>query len=285
MAVAVAERRFLAEIEHPEHRRHLQLRHRRGRRLHRHGVRRRPVAQADPEAAAGGQRRRARPAARRPGHRLRAGHPARLHLPPRPGPALLRLQARQPHPGGRPGEAHRPGRRPPLRRHDLGDVYGTVGFQAPEIADMGPSVASDVYTIGRTLAVLTLDFRGYQSKLQHALPDPADHPALAAVRLVPPAAAEGHRGRTPTTASRRWPSWATRWSACCGRSWPSPPARPQAGRRPCSGRLRRRRRRDDGARRLPSPSTRPTRPPASWPTWAPAIARGRPARHRRPPSP
>ncbi|MDQ4070386.1 MAG: protein kinase, partial [Actinomycetota bacterium] len=27
-----------------------------------------------------------------------------------------------------------------------GDVYGTVGFQAPEIADMGPSVPSDVYT-------------------------------------------------------------------------------------------------------------------------------------------
>ncbi len=58
-------------------------------------------------------------------------------------------------------------------------VYGTVGFQAPEIADMGPSVASDVYTIGRTLAVLTLDFRGYQSKLQYEIPDPADHPVLA----------------------------------------------------------------------------------------------------------
>ena len=68
-----------------------------------------------------------------------------------------------------------------VRRFDdhTSAVYGTVGFQAPEIADMGPSVASDVYTIGRTLAVLTLDFRGYQSKLQHALPDPADHPVLA----------------------------------------------------------------------------------------------------------
>ncbi len=58
-------------------------------------------------------------------------------------------------------------------------VYGTVGFQAPEVGDIGPSVASDVYTIGRTLAVLTLDFRGYQTKLQHAIPDPADHPVLA----------------------------------------------------------------------------------------------------------
>ena len=59
-----------------------------------------------------------------------------------------------------------------------GDVYGTVGFQAPEIADVGPSFASDVYTIGRTLAVLTLDFRGYQSTFQHALPEPDQHPAL-----------------------------------------------------------------------------------------------------------
>jgi serine/threonine-protein kinase PknG len=68
-----------------------------------------------------------------------------------------------------------------VRRLDdpSGDVYGTVGFQAPEIADLGPSIASDVYTIGRTLAVLTMDFKGYQSTYQHSLPDPAEHPALA----------------------------------------------------------------------------------------------------------
>jgi serine/threonine-protein kinase PknG len=67
-----------------------------------------------------------------------------------------------------------------VRRADdpSGDVYGTVGFQAPEIAEIGPSIASDVYTIGRTLAVLTLDFRGYQSTFQHSLPDPEQHPAL-----------------------------------------------------------------------------------------------------------
>ncbi|HVM08720.1 MAG TPA: tetratricopeptide repeat protein [Acidimicrobiales bacterium] len=67
-----------------------------------------------------------------------------------------------------------------VRRADdpSGDVYGTVGFQAPEVAEVGPSIASDVYTIGRTLAVLTLDFRGYQSTFQHSLPDPEDHPPL-----------------------------------------------------------------------------------------------------------
>ena len=59
-----------------------------------------------------------------------------------------------------------------------GDIYGTVGFQAPEIADAGPSVSSDLYTLGRTLAVLTLDLPGYQSELRHALPDPRGHPAL-----------------------------------------------------------------------------------------------------------
>jgi len=59
-----------------------------------------------------------------------------------------------------------------------GDVYGTAGFQAPEIAEMGVSVASDLYTIGRTLAVLTLDFGAHHSRHRHALPDPAAHPAL-----------------------------------------------------------------------------------------------------------
>ncbi|WP_194290946.1 serine/threonine-protein kinase [Nocardia aurantia] len=36
-----------------------------------------------------------------------------------------------------------------------GFLYGTPGFQAPEIARTGPTVATDIYTIGRTLAALT----------------------------------------------------------------------------------------------------------------------------------
>jgi serine/threonine-protein kinase PknG len=50
-------------------------------------------------------------------------------------------------------------------------IYGTVGFQAPEIARTGPTVASDIFTIGRTLAVLAIDFRGYQSTFRTTLPD------------------------------------------------------------------------------------------------------------------
>ena len=54
--------------------------------------------------------------------------------------------------------------------HDAA-LYGTVGYQAPEMATAGPSIASDLYTIGRTLAVLTTDFRGYQSTFKESLPD------------------------------------------------------------------------------------------------------------------
>ncbi|SNY43884.1 serine/threonine-protein kinase [Paractinoplanes atraurantiacus] len=50
-------------------------------------------------------------------------------------------------------------------------IYGTAGYQAPEMATAGPSIASDLYTIGRTLAVLTTDFRGYQSTFKDSLPD------------------------------------------------------------------------------------------------------------------
>ncbi|MFI1013011.1 tetratricopeptide repeat protein [Streptomyces sp. NPDC020965] len=51
-------------------------------------------------------------------------------------------------------------------------IYGTVGYQAPEVADVGPSVASDLYTVARTLAVLTFDFQGYTNVFVDSLPDP-----------------------------------------------------------------------------------------------------------------
>ena len=57
-------------------------------------------------------------------------------------------------------------------------IYGTVGYQAPEVADLGPSVASDIYTIGRTLCVLTFEFRGYQSEYVDSLPPMSQVPAF-----------------------------------------------------------------------------------------------------------
>ncbi|MER7836446.1 tetratricopeptide repeat protein [Streptomyces sp. NPDC096040] len=55
---------------------------------------------------------------------------------------------------------------------DESAIYGTVGYQAPEVAEAGPSVASDLYTVGRTLAVLTFDFQGYTTVFVDSLPDP-----------------------------------------------------------------------------------------------------------------
>jgi hypothetical protein len=43
----------------------------------------------------------------------------------------------------------------------------------------GPSVSSDLYTVGRALAVLTFEFTGYSTKYKHSLPDQADVPLLA----------------------------------------------------------------------------------------------------------
>ncbi|MGI8809515.1 MAG: tetratricopeptide repeat protein [Acidimicrobiales bacterium] len=66
-----------------------------------------------------------------------------------------------------------------VRRFDdtSGDSFGTSGYQAPEVEQGGAvSVASDLYTIGRSLAVLTLEFP--HRSLRFSLPEPAGHPAL-----------------------------------------------------------------------------------------------------------
>ncbi|GAA2742825.1 serine/threonine-protein kinase [Kitasatospora cinereorecta] len=58
------------------------------------------------------------------------------------------------------------------RLDDDGPIFGTHGYQAPEIATDGPSAASDLYTVARTLAVLTFDFQGYSTTYRHELPGP-----------------------------------------------------------------------------------------------------------------
>jgi len=62
---------------------------------------------------------------------------------------------------------------------DESPIYGTIGYQAPEIATAGPSPSSDLYTVGRALAVLTFEFTGNTSTFQHRLPDPTTVPVLA----------------------------------------------------------------------------------------------------------
>jgi serine/threonine-protein kinase PknG len=67
-----------------------------------------------------------------------------------------------------------------VRRLDDDDsaIYGTVGYQAPEVARLGTSVASDIYTIGRTLLVLVTEFRGYQTRYVASLPPVEETPVL-----------------------------------------------------------------------------------------------------------
>jgi serine/threonine-protein kinase PknG len=69
-----------------------------------------------------------------------------------------------------------------VRRMDdeVSDLYGTVGYQAPEIAQHRASVASDLYTAARTLAVLSIEFSGYQDEKRYAtkLPPIQDVPVF-----------------------------------------------------------------------------------------------------------
>ena len=61
-----------------------------------------------------------------------------------------------------------------------GHLYGTPGFQAPEIVETGPQVVTDIYSIGRTLAALTLDLPMTQGRYDDGLPDPETTELLAA---------------------------------------------------------------------------------------------------------
>lgn len=58
-----------------------------------------------------------------------------------------------------------------VRRIDdtKGDIYGTVGYSAPEAGE-GPTAASDLFTIGRTLAVLLTDIHGFSKEHLYTLP-------------------------------------------------------------------------------------------------------------------
>jgi serine/threonine-protein kinase PknG len=57
------------------------------------------------------------------------------------------------------------------RINSFGYLYGTPGYQAPEIVRTGPTVASDIYTVGRTLAALTLKMRTRGGRYVEGLPE------------------------------------------------------------------------------------------------------------------
>ncbi len=119
---------------------------------------------------------------------------------------------------------------------DESAIYGTVGYQAPEVAEVGPSVASDLYTVARTLAVLTFDFQGYTQHLRGLLAGPGHHRGLPDVRVLLPApvrATDPYPARRFASAQEMAGAAERRARGCpCpsrlgGRARPSPP---------CSGR-------------------------------------------------
>lgn len=58
-----------------------------------------------------------------------------------------------------------------------GYIYGTKGFAAPEVPTEGPSVASDIYSIGRTLACLIVDLpKGEDGRYLPGIPSPKVEP-------------------------------------------------------------------------------------------------------------
>lgn len=67
-----------------------------------------------------------------------------------------------------------------VRRADdaEGDIYGTKGYSAPEAHEY-PSYTSDLYTVGRTLAVLLMDFK-FQGQHEFSLPKPSEQPLFEA---------------------------------------------------------------------------------------------------------
>ncbi|MFJ7210703.1 tetratricopeptide repeat protein [Amycolatopsis sp. NPDC098790] len=58
-------------------------------------------------------------------------------------------------------------------------LFFTTGYSAPELAKQGASVASDLFTVGRTLAVLSFEFTGYTTKFKTTLPGPDAVPLFA----------------------------------------------------------------------------------------------------------
>ena len=121
-----------------------------------------------------------------------------------------------------------------VRRVDdhVSALWGTPGYQAPELERQGASIASDIYTVGRTLAVLSFDFGGFSTRY-------AGQPARPGRRRrCWPREESYHRlllratHPDPARGSARPARWPSRRSACCARSWPRATA--------CPGRRRRR---------------------------------------------
>ncbi|TQL79187.1 serine/threonine-protein kinase PknG [Stackebrandtia endophytica] len=60
-------------------------------------------------------------------------------------------------------------------------VFGTPGYAVSddEIINHGPSITSDLYTVARSMAVLAFEFHGFSTEFRNQLPSPHNEPLLA----------------------------------------------------------------------------------------------------------
>ncbi len=58
-------------------------------------------------------------------------------------------------------------------------IYGTIGYQAPEIGQTGPTVSTDIYSVGRTLTVLCVHVPRVDGRLVTTLAGPDTEPLFA----------------------------------------------------------------------------------------------------------
>ena len=201
---------------------------------------------------------------------------ARARLPARPGPGLLRLQARQRHPVRPPAQADRPRRRDPLGRRGKphlrhGRLPGTRGRRARPVAGLRHPHRRPHARRPRP--------RHRPDAPRRAHPAARRPPRARPLRVVPPRSCSAPPTPTRTTGSPPPTSSPTSSRACCGRCSRWKTARPGPRCPRCSPPRAARSRPTCSARRIPAApiprgwrrrcrrpwSTPPTRPPRSSP--------------------
>ena len=117
---------------------------------------------------------------------------------------------------------------------DFGYIYGTRGFQAPEIVRTGPTIATDIYTVGRTLAKLTVELP--DDRLCRDFTWPRRGSAVPTVRIVLPSARPRDEPPSSGTLLIRRRDGRTNARVYCTRSSPSRRACRARESRHCSAR-------------------------------------------------
>ena len=228
-----AEQRFLARSSHPSIVSiHNFVQHPGTTALHRDGVRRRPVAEGAPGRPAA-RRRHLEPLPVPQAIAYALEDPATARLPARPGPGLLRLQARQRHPVRGAAQADRPRRRDPLGRRERPSTARSA-TRRRRSPSTGPSPGSDLLHCRPHARRPDPRLRRRPaSGAPAALPDPT-------IRCSPRTSrSTGCCSGPPTRTRRRFDStdeFADQLAACCARCSRWPTARPGPRRPRCSGR-------------------------------------------------